>query len=645
MNVIGEGSYGKVTQIKINDKNYAMKEIPLDKLNLTEIDILYNIDCSFLLKGSKVKIDDNIYTDVYNGDLKIFSKKNVIKFDLLKEIIYQVFSGLQCLHKLKFLHLDLRPQNILYKEDKDSYKFVIGDFGFSIKCEDIKQGIKLNCKRGTKFFMPYEILESSYNGGDEYYYSEKSDIWSLGITFLRVININFGKNINYSSHGEIYEWYNKNLRNIEDISLQVNNLEFNIFELEKKNNMKKNLIELLDKMLKKDPNERFSLEELSKLKFFEEFDKNYICLDKIDQLFYIPYSSNIIIEGINKIREYFKTKEKKIRNYFFSVDLWILLCTLKKTDIEEYKKVINYALNYYSNQKLSEEYDLVFKKYIGKNKFYYKSVYLDDLILIDEIVFKNSNLLSLYNFIDIDEIITYFKNNYEYNLSKLKDIKSSEFFKYDLPIRKGPLKDKLQLVNISNIITKNENFIQTVSLNENNLKKELHKILYEPLKKKYELDGINLIYKVENLIKEYDIKKEYYKSINRYRMFTSARKYLNLNFSIIVNKEGILYNEINDKYTLSTYNIFIDDDDSVSFIYKNNNELIHYFSRSIPFLKSKFNGYRANFTYGSKCLCKFMDACIIYLIYSHQKGNLKDFNQIDLTNNTMKLIMLLGFFE
>ena len=40
-----------------------------------------------------------------------------------------------------------------------------------------------------------------------------------------------------------------------------------------------------------------------------------------------------------------------------------------------------------------------------------------------------------------------------------------------------------------------------------------------------------------------------------------------------------------------------------------------------------------------------MDPCIIYLIYSHQKGNLKDFNQIDLSDNTLKLLMLLGFFD
>ena len=640
---IGKGRYGKVSQIKIDDKSYAMKDIELSKLNLTEIDILYNIECPFLLKGSRVKIDDNIYTEIYNGDLEKFSKNNIITFSLLKTMIYQLVTGLACLHKLNYLHLDLRPKNILFKEENNYFNFVISDFGFSIKCEDVSKGITLNCKRGTTFYMPYDLLES-IETKDQYLYNDKSDIWSLGVTFLKIINPNFGNSIKYSSYKEIYNWYNENLRNVEDISLQVNNISFNIIELEKKNNMKKYLVELLEKMLKKDNNSRISTKEILFLDFFNDYNENQTCISKRNDYFIIPYSSTIIIEGINKIRENFKTKEKKIRNYFFAIDLWVVLCSLKKPMIEEYKKIINYALNYYSNQKLSEEYDLVFEKYISKNKYYYRSIYLDDLLLIDELIFKNYNLLSLYNFINFEEFIKYCRDNYEYNTSKLKDVKCIDFFKYDLPIRKGDLKKKLELVNIKNIVEQKENLNETFDLNENNFKKLLHDVLYDSILKKYTDTGVNLLYKVEDLLDTFDIKKNYYKLNGGIRLFTSARKYLKLNLSIIINKEGILYNELNDKYKLETYNVFIDDD-NVSLIYRSGKDLIHYYSKSYPFLKAKFNTYRANFKYGSNCLCKFMDACIVYIIYLHQNGKIQDFNQIELSDNTLKLIMLLGFFD
>jgi len=88
----------------------------------------------------------------------------------------QVISSIMYLHNHNIVHRDLKPENILLAEadtKDESFLVKLIDFGTSQIFSD-KQHIK--GKFGTPYYIAPEILKGTS-------YSEKCDIWSLGVIF------------------------------------------------------------------------------------------------------------------------------------------------------------------------------------------------------------------------------------------------------------------------------------------------------------------------------------------------------------------------------------------------------------------------------------------------------------------------------
>ena len=111
----------------------------------------------------------------------------------IREILRDVVSGLKVLHSQNVVHLDIKPENILYSQSK---KYKIADLGLSrvairVKGEDIIEG-------DSRYLAP-ELLNDIH---DNYMPDlTKADIFSLGVTFYELIS---GKVI--PNNGE--EWHN-----------------------------------------------------------------------------------------------------------------------------------------------------------------------------------------------------------------------------------------------------------------------------------------------------------------------------------------------------------------------------------------------------------------------------------------------------
>ncbi|PSN46894.1 hypothetical protein C0J52_17562 [Blattella germanica] len=91
-----------------------------------------------------------------------------------KLIFYQIALAVKHLHDNKITHRDLKPENILLASDKEETIVKVSDFGLSkfINCQSM---LKTFC--GTPLYVAPEILETKGMG----YYTEKVDIWSLGV--------------------------------------------------------------------------------------------------------------------------------------------------------------------------------------------------------------------------------------------------------------------------------------------------------------------------------------------------------------------------------------------------------------------------------------------------------------------------------
>jgi serine/threonine protein kinase len=122
-----------------------------------------------------------------------------------KEVLPQIFLGIEKLHENKIYHCDLKPQNVFFL-DKDQKEIVIGDYG-SAKTFDFdaeKKSRKTTTVKGTDFYLPPEQARG--------FISEKNDYYSFGMILLHLfypekilLNINKPKSLSHEKLKQIIE--------------------------------------------------------------------------------------------------------------------------------------------------------------------------------------------------------------------------------------------------------------------------------------------------------------------------------------------------------------------------------------------------------------------------------------------------------
>jgi calcium-dependent protein kinase len=244
LEMLGEGSYGKVIKAKhkLTDSIRAIKIIKRTGKESTEeirneINMLTMIDHPGVIKIFEFYITPKEYyivTEFCKGG-ELFEK--IVEMAPLKEdvsavIIYQIISAVHYCHKMNILHRDLKPENILFTGDSldRNVKIKIVDFGTAkMFTNDAEKKVI-----GSSYYIAPEVLERSYN--------EKCDLWSCGV--ILYILLTGEAPFNGSDDAEI-------IRNIKK-----GNLDFR-----KLNKVSKEVLDLVKKLLVRNPNDRISAED------------------------------------------------------------------------------------------------------------------------------------------------------------------------------------------------------------------------------------------------------------------------------------------------------------------------------------------------------------------------------------------------
>jgi serine/threonine protein kinase len=452
--LLGKGKFGKVFEVE-NERGerIALKIVHPRNFNLIEIDVLSRMKSPYLIRSmGEIKY----FPGEGEGMTMELKENNLSKFNLqqttpgqIKRIIVSLMLGIECLHKKGFLHLDVKPGNCLYDFVNGNYTGYISDFGHAIRCRDSYQGVTRESRAGSLKYFPYEILEKK----DNYLFDDKSDVWSLGVTILVFLGMNykfefkFGDTNEYKTQMIKKYWDDEPIENI--IRYNVNNLNF----LEED---KIDLIEMLIHMTKKDRNERLSSRDFKELRFYKKnILPNECILSSPREILYIPYSSSNVMRGINSLNSYFETKYTGFRldTYFLCIELFIRMMQVSPLEISDQtlEEIIQYcfvgSLKYYKETKesisdISFSEDSVYKLSkllngdIAPNRFFYKAMYLDDLVLLKEILFKNYYLISMYSHLNVEKVFEYFRQNYDYSETKIEEkMRFSDMMKSTVPTK------------------------------------------------------------------------------------------------------------------------------------------------------------------------------------------------------------------
>ena len=270
---LGKGSYGNVYKVEYEGKFYALKVIQNDPkqgiYSLKELDIMSRLKHPNLMgaelitaeyKKKKERTKLGILMNVADRDLWSAIHDNDLSFDRKISILDQITQGLHFLHHSNYLHLDIKPLNVLLTGENAK----LTDFGLSLRMNE-----------DGYVDYPLELMTSDHRSvnvlrGDRRY-TIADDIWSLGITFLEVLS--GGRSL--FSHLKKKDFNKKNVLAIIEDKLSGENVDDTLDRYLKSISKKyrKEIVKLLKKMLEFDPEDRPDTNEILSSPVFSKFRK------------------------------------------------------------------------------------------------------------------------------------------------------------------------------------------------------------------------------------------------------------------------------------------------------------------------------------------------------------------------------------
>lgn len=245
---IGTGGFGEVhiathrpTQSERAVKSIFLKDDDPDELEklMREVSILKRLDHPNIIRVYNVyKNKSTLYiaTELCRGGelfdriqtMKKFGENQAAKYML------DMVSGVMHCHDNDIVHRDLKPENLLFESENEDAKLKLIDFGTSRFVPDDK---KLKKAIGTCYYIAPEVLTSEYG--------KKVDVWSLGV--ILYIMLSGSPPFNGKSDAEIFS------------RIKSNPVEF---KRECWKTISEEAKSLIRKMLAKNPNTRYSIEQV-----------------------------------------------------------------------------------------------------------------------------------------------------------------------------------------------------------------------------------------------------------------------------------------------------------------------------------------------------------------------------------------------
>jgi serine/threonine protein kinase len=403
---IGSGSYGEVSVVEKDGQKFAYKKIKVDKIlkesffyDPIELDIIFRLQSPYLIRGDEIMLakqctkELGLVTEYIDGNLGKDIDK--MSFTQRKRIMYDIAQGLKCMHDNNYLHLDVKLDNTLYRKE-EAPRGVLIDYGLSSYAPyGVEVGIYTNSPRYTAEFTSPEGL---VDANDMYQYTNKNDIWALGITFCEAIA---DGQISYVDEEIISGYSSKNETEKEMAFKELSKLQMTLFADKNIDNTledyvfhygpksiehKELLIDLLKKMLKVNKKLRCDINEVVNHPFFKEYQNNRNCFVKAPKLIESYIFEENHLKGVNEIVRICNDELSKESCYilFMAVDIYMRFLA----NIKNYSDIMDQIIESINN--LPRICVLIANKYFYWSEFLNNEMIteIEGLIFSENLIYK-----------------------------------------------------------------------------------------------------------------------------------------------------------------------------------------------------------------------------------------------------------------
>lgn len=262
LSLLGKGGFGEVWKVRYLNSEEAWKYLPkrpgANFQALWEALNARGIDHPSVVRVQDIEEDDTHYIirmDLVRGrDLhRVVSEEGVLTPTTACNYALQVAAALEAAHRVGVLHLDLKPSNLILKNQSDTV--MITDFGISATLRQHAFRAESGGLLGTPYFLAPEQLGSFRDNGPEF--GPAVDIWALGISFYYLLSRSYPFDFKDNQPTSILH---EAPRPLPDVVPYISESLWVVFE----------------RMLRRDPRERYaSMEEVRSA--FEAYLNNVTC--------------------------------------------------------------------------------------------------------------------------------------------------------------------------------------------------------------------------------------------------------------------------------------------------------------------------------------------------------------------------------